>query len=247
MTWTSVRPDSPASESQPYLPLSTAAARSTTREDTNSGKGEAAAAAADAAAGPPSLLLLLLAAAAGAGFRRRLRRTKGSWQYRALWSFEGTLYTCCRPDSPPYFPPKFAPKRSLRPRQREARNILCEGHVIPHITNGKGYRSCLETSEILRAVSQSVEQRPNEGWGGRQCCFHARRNPPEMHRGFRRRQQSRRPRLNAPPPPHWSQGRATPWTKNDRSYRGGPFPSVSDLEYNLFESNRILESNSNLD
>ena len=37
MTWTSVRPDSPASESQPYLPLSAAVACSTTSEDTKSG------------------------------------------------------------------------------------------------------------------------------------------------------------------------------------------------------------------
>ena len=65
MTWTSVRPDSPASESQPYLPLSAAVARSTTSDDTKSGyafdDGEEEEAAA-----------LLLAVVGGAGFGPRL-------------------------------------------------------------------------------------------------------------------------------------------------------------------------------
>ena len=64
MTWTSVRPDSPASESQPYLPLSAAVARSTTSDDTKSGydfdDGEEAS--------------LLLAVVGGAGFGPRLGR-----------------------------------------------------------------------------------------------------------------------------------------------------------------------------
>ena len=65
MTWTSVRPDSPASESQPYLPLSAAVACSTTSDDTKSGydfdgeEGEEEAA-------------LLLAVVGGAGFGPRL-------------------------------------------------------------------------------------------------------------------------------------------------------------------------------
>ena len=66
MTWTSVRPDSPASESQPYLPLSAAVACSTTSDDTKSGydfedDGEEEAA-------------LLLAVVGGAGFGPRLGR-----------------------------------------------------------------------------------------------------------------------------------------------------------------------------
>ena len=65
MTWTSVRPDSPASESQPYLPLSAAVARSTTSNDTKSGydfdDGEEESA-------------LLLAVVGGAGFGPRLGR-----------------------------------------------------------------------------------------------------------------------------------------------------------------------------
>ena len=62
MTWTSVSPDSPASESQPYLPLSAAVACSTTSDDTKSGyafDGEEGAA-------------LLLAVVGGAGFGPRL-------------------------------------------------------------------------------------------------------------------------------------------------------------------------------
>ena len=61
MTWTSVSPDSPASESQPYFPLSTAVACSTTREETKSGYDDEE---------EEALLLLLVG---GAGFGRRLR------------------------------------------------------------------------------------------------------------------------------------------------------------------------------
>ena len=64
MTWTSVRPDSPASESQPYLPLSAAVARSTTSDDTKSGYGPDGE---DEAA-------LLLAVGGSAGFGPRLGR-----------------------------------------------------------------------------------------------------------------------------------------------------------------------------
>ena len=62
MTWTSVRPDSPASESQPYFPLSTSVACSTTMEETKSGY--------DDEEEEEALLLLLVG---GAGFGRRLR------------------------------------------------------------------------------------------------------------------------------------------------------------------------------
>ena len=66
MTWTSVRPDSPASESQPYLPLSAAVARSTTSDDTKSGYGP------DGEEGEGEEAALLLAVGGGAGFGPRL-------------------------------------------------------------------------------------------------------------------------------------------------------------------------------
>ena len=64
MTWTSVSPDSPASESQPYFPLSTAVACSTTREETKSGYDEEEEEEED---------VLLPFEVGGAGFGRRLR------------------------------------------------------------------------------------------------------------------------------------------------------------------------------
>ena len=67
MTWTSVRPDWPASESQPYFPLSSAVACSTTREETKSGY------AGDEEEAAASTVGLLLFAVGGAGFGRRLR------------------------------------------------------------------------------------------------------------------------------------------------------------------------------
>ena len=63
MTWTSVSPDSPASESQPYFPLSTAVACSTTREETKSGYDEE----------EEEEDVLLPLVVGGAGFGRRLR------------------------------------------------------------------------------------------------------------------------------------------------------------------------------
>ena len=67
MTWTSVRPDSPASESQPYLPLSAAVACSTTSEDTKSGYDFD-----DGEEGEEDEAALLLAVVGGAGFGPRL-------------------------------------------------------------------------------------------------------------------------------------------------------------------------------
>ena len=66
MTWTSVRPDSPASESQPYLPLSAAVACSTTSDDTKSGYDF------DGEEGEEDEAALLLAVVGGAGFGPRL-------------------------------------------------------------------------------------------------------------------------------------------------------------------------------